>query len=111
MISKAESKFLRLSSRKVRDVINLIRGKDISRALITLDNVDRRPKYYVRKALLSAVANAKVKGVESNNLYISRITADEGVRWKRFRAAAFGRASSILKRTTHLKIELDLRGK
>ena len=81
------------------------------RALITLDSMSRRPKYYVRKALLSAVANAKVKGVESNDLYVSRITADEGARWKRFRAAAFGRAASILKRTTHLKIELDLKGK
>ncbi|MFQ5681134.1 MAG: 50S ribosomal protein L22 [Candidatus Omnitrophota bacterium] len=109
MIAKAETKFLRLSPRKVRDVVNLIRGKDVSRALVTLSHLRKRPVVSVEKTLRSAVANAGVKGVNSEQLYISRITADEGARWKRFRAAAFGRANRILKRTTHLKIELDIK--
>jgi len=54
------------------------------------------------------VDNAKQKGLDETQLYISKITADSGPSWKRYRAEAFGRASVILKRTAHLKIELDL---
>jgi large subunit ribosomal protein L22 len=110
MIAKAENRFLRISSRKVREVIDLIRGEDVTSALSILSHINKRPKYYVEKTLRSAVANAKVKGIKEDDLYISRITADEAARWKRYRAVAFGRATMILKRTTHLKIELDLKG-
>lgn len=111
MIAKAKNKFLRLSPSKIRQVIDLVRGEDVSRALTLLSHMNRRPKDYVVKTLKSAIANAGVKGIQPNELYISRITADEGVRWKRHRAVAFGRAMGILKRTTHLNIELDLKGK
>ncbi|PIQ88366.1 MAG: 50S ribosomal protein L22 [Candidatus Omnitrophica bacterium CG11_big_fil_rev_8_21_14_0_20_42_13] len=111
MISRAENKFLRLSPRKTREVIDLIRGEDVSYALGLLPNLNKRPRDYVLKTLRSAIANAKVKGIEPQQLYISRISADEGARWKRYRAAAFGRAAPILKRTVHLKIELDLKHK
>lgn len=108
MIAKAENRFLRISSRKTRGVIDLIRGADVSHAVILLSNLNKGPKVFIYKTLKSAIANARVKGIEPERLYISRITADEGARWKRYRAAAFGRATKILKRTTHLKIELDL---
>jgi large subunit ribosomal protein L22 len=62
----------------------------------------------IGKILSSALANAKTKGLDVGRLVISKIVADEGPRWKRFRPAAFGRATEILKRTSHISIELDL---
>lgn len=111
MIAKAENKFIRVSPRKVREVINLIRGEDVLRAINLLGGLNRRPVTTIKKTLQSAVANAKTKGLMPEQLYICRIIADQGPMWKRFRAASFGRASGILRRTTHLKIELDLKGK
>lgn len=107
MLAKAQVKFIRGSGKKVRQVVDLIRGMNASEALDFLRFVDKRPTYYVRKVLHSAIANAKVKGLDVDKLVISKITADDGPRWKRFRAAAFGRATEILKRTSHIKIELD----
>lgn len=111
MIAKAENKFVRIAPRKVREVINLIRGEDTRKAQALLCNLNRRPVATVQKTLTSAIANAKSKGIEEGQLYISRITADEGPMWKRFRAVSFGRATEIFRRTTHLRIELDLKGK
>ena len=65
----------------------------------------------ISKVLNSAVDNAKQKGLMEDQLFISRIVADQGPSWKRFRAASFGRATPILKKTTHLTIELDLKTK
>lgn len=109
MISKAEGKFLRISPSKVRIVLDLIRGKDVIAAQAILLHLNKRSKEYLIKILKSAVANAKVKGFSSDKLYISRIVCNCGPMWKRFKAAAFGRASSIVKRTAHIIIELDLK--
>lgn len=108
MIAKAEVRFIRGSARKIRQVIDLIRGMNAAEAMGFLKFVNKRPTYYVAKVLHSAVANAKSKGLDAQELVISKITADEGPRWKRHRAATFGRAAEILKRTSHIKIELDL---
>jgi large subunit ribosomal protein L22 len=94
---------------KMRQVVDLIRAKDIKEAQAILTTVNKRAKEFIVKILKSAVANAKVKGFTEDQLYISRITCDNGPSWKRFKAAAFGRASPILRRTSHLKIELDLK--
>ena len=96
---------------KVRQVIDLIRGKDVVTSLSVLMNVNKGSTGAVRRTLNSAISSAKQKGLTEDQLYISKIVADQGPSWKRFRAAAFGRASSILKRTTHLTIELDLKTK
>ena len=111
MIVQAKGSFLRISPRKTRQVTDLIKGQDVSRALSILSNVNQRPKYYIEKILKSAISNAKQKGLNEDQLYISKITADEGPMWKRFRAVAFGRAAKITKRTSHIKIELDLKTK
>jgi large subunit ribosomal protein L22 len=108
MIAKAKARFIRVSSQKVRQVIGLIRGKDVSRALAILGHLNKGSRGIIIKTLKSAIANAKQKGLNESQLYISKITAVQGPSWKRYRAAAFGRASPILKRTTHLDIELDL---
>lgn len=107
MIAKAQGKFLRVSASKVKQVIDLIRGRDCNSALAILTSVNKRPKEYIIKILKSAIANAKQKGLKPEDLYISKIVADKGPSWKRFRAAAFGRATPILKRTAHLNIELE----
>jgi large subunit ribosomal protein L22 len=109
MISKAEGKFLRISPSKVRPVMDLIRGKGVLEAQAILLNLNKRPKEYLTKILKSATANAKIKGFGADKLFISKIVCNPGPMWKRFKAAAFGRAASIVKRTAHIKIELDLK--
>ena len=108
MLARAEARFIRGSGKKFRLVADLVRGMRASEALSYLRFVNKRATYYISKVLASAIANAKVKGLEVDHLIISHITADDGPRWKRFRAAAFGRATEILKRTSHIRIELDM---
>ena len=108
MIVKARGEYLRLSPLKVRQVIDLIRGKDVLHSLAVLTHLDKGPTRAISKILNSAVSSAKQKGLNEEQLYISRIIAEQGPHWKRFRAAGFGRATPILKRTVHLTIELDL---
>lgn len=73
-----------------------------------MTHVDKGSTKLITKVLNSAVSNAKQKGLSEDQLFVSKITADQGPTWKRFRAASFGRAAPIEKRTTHLTIELDL---
>lgn len=109
MISKAEGKFLRISPSKVRQVMDLVRHKDVTEAESILTLLNKRPKEFLIKILKSAIANAKHKGFNANQLYISKIICNVGPTWKRYKAAAFGRAAPIKKRTSHIKIELDLK--
>ena|SRR3989338_4795149 len=111
MIAKASGKFIRVSATKVRCVIDLIRNKDVVTSLTVLDHTQKGSAKIVKKILDSAISNAKQKGLSEDQLVISKITADHGASWKRYRAEAFGRAAVILKRTTHLNIELDLKTK
>lgn len=89
--------------------MDLIRDKDVLEAKSILASLNKRPKEYLIKILSSAVANAKVKGFSPEQLYISRIICDVGPAWKRYKAAAFGRAMPIKKRTSHIRIELDIK--
>jgi len=109
MIAKAQGKFLRISPPKVRQVMELIKNKDAKEAENILFHLNKRPKEYLIKILKSAIANAKVKGFNVNQLYISKLMCNPGPSWKRYKAAAFGRAAPILKRTSHIIIELDLK--
>lgn len=108
MIAQARGRYVRVAPMKVRQVIDLIRGKDVATSLTILTHADKGSTDLIKKVLNSAVSNAKQKGLTEDQLFISKITADQGPMWKRFRAATFGRATPILKRTTHLTIELDL---
>ena len=109
MIVKAENKHVRLAPPKVRQVMDLIRGKDVTQAQAILINLNKRPKENILKILRSAIANAKVKGFTDDQLYISKIICNVGPVWKRYKAAAFGRAVPLKRRTAHIKIELDLK--
>lgn len=107
MVAKAEAKYLRVSPFKVREVITLIKGRKIKTAADTLSAMNKKGAYCLEKVLKSAVANAKSKGHKEDNLYISKIVANPGPVLKRFRAASFGRAAGIQKRTAHILVELD----
>jgi len=107
MIARAEARFIRLVPTRVRQVLDLVRNRDVSEALALLTNLNKRPKEYLIKILNQAIANAKVKGFTQEQLYISKVVCDNGPSWKRYKAAAFGRATPIKKRTSHIRIELD----
>lgn len=109
MIAKAQGKFLRLTPPKVRQVADLIRNKDAQEAVSILTNLNKRPKEHMIKILKSAIANAKTKGFNVEQLYVSKVICNVGPSWKRYKAAAFGRAASIRKRLSHIKVELDLK--
>jgi large subunit ribosomal protein L22 len=109
MIVKAEGKFLRISPTKVRQVIDLLRNLDVLKAKGLLSALNKRPKEYLIKILNQAIANAKVKGFNPEQLYISKIICNIGPTWKRYKAAAFGRAAPIKRRTSHIRIELDIK--
>ena len=96
---------------KMRQVIDAIRGKDVPASQALLVQINKGSTGFVKKVLDSAVSNAKQKGLAEEQLYVSKITANGAGAWKRHRAASFGRATPILRRTTHLTIELDLKTK
>ena len=108
MIAQASARYMRVSPVKVRQVIDLIRGKDIHASLAILTHVNKGSTKMISKVLDSAVSNAKQKGLSEDQLFISEIRADQGPSWRRYRSAPFGRAVAISKKTTHLTIELDL---
>ena len=108
MISKASVLYARISPRKVRYVIDLIRRKKVREAEGILDGSPRRAGEIISKLLAQAVdAAAKNSHVPAESLFISKVTADGGPSMKRFRAASMGRASQIKKRTSHIHLELD----
>lgn len=111
MIAKATGRFLRVSPMKVRQVIDLIRGRDVISSLVILTHLHKGSVRHIQKILNSAISTAKQKGLREDELFISKIVADRGPMWRRYRAEAFGRASEILKRTTHLTVELDVKTK
>ncbi|MFC1514544.1 50S ribosomal protein L22 [Candidatus Omnitrophota bacterium] len=110
MIGKAKHKYLRVSPRKVNLVMELIRGRSVDSALSMLAHLNKAVSHHVNKLLRSALSNAQNKGADTADLsqiYVSKATADSGPTLKRFKAAAFGRATTIQKKTSHLLIELD----
>jgi len=111
MISKAVLRYIRITPRKFRLVLPLIKGKNPEEAIAILMTVKRGASKHAIDLLTSAIANAKRKdqGIDVSTLYISKMTADCGPTLKRFRAGSMGRASTICKRTSHLTVELDQR--
>jgi large subunit ribosomal protein L22 len=96
-------RFVRISPRKCRAVSSLVRGMDATTALQVLASDSHRGSYFINKLLKSAIAGAGEKGM-SRDLIVSTIRVDEGPTIKRFRPRAQGRATSILKRTSHIII-------
>ena len=105
-VSTAKLSNYRQAPRKVRLVADLVRGKSAARALALLEHLPKRASEPMAKLIRSAVANSKMSPGE---LYISKIAVNGGVVFKRMMPRARGRASQILKRTSHVTLELERR--
>ena len=105
MEAKAIARHVRIAPRKVRLVVDLIRGKKVGEALAILRLTPRSASPVVEKVLKSAVANAENNlQLDVDELVISSVFVDEGKTLKRFRPRAMGRASKINKRTSHITV-------
>ena len=105
---KAVARFVRVSPQKVRLVMAQVRGERVEDALGMLSFAPQKGAEILKKLVASAVANAQENtDMDVDNLYISKIYADEGPTQKRWRPRALGRATKILKRTSHLTVILD----
>ena len=110
MEAKAVARHIRIAPRKVRQEIDLIRGKDVGEAEAILQFVPNRAAKPVYKLLRSAVANAEQNHqMDTDSLYISAAYVDEGPILKRFRPRAHGRADRIDKRLSHITVVLKER--
>jgi len=106
--TRARARYVRISPRKARAVVDLIRGKSVDEARQILEFSPRAAARVVAKVLASAVANAENNnGLKAEGLYIAKAFVDEGPTLKRFRPRAMGRATRINKRTSHITIVLD----
>ena len=103
--AKAVLRFVRMTPRKMRMVIDLIRGRDVTEALTLLKYLPRAAAAVIEKLLQSAVANAGQRDLgDPESLRIVRAYVDGGPTLKRFQPRAQGRASPIHKRTSHVTI-------
>ena len=111
MEARAVSRFIRVSPRKMRLVVDEVRGKPVDDALTLLKFVPKGCAGVVAKTLRSAIANAEnTQSVDVDRLYVKRVNVDEAGMWKRFMPRGMGRATRIRKRLSHLTIVVDERG-
>jgi len=110
---QAKGKFLRIAPRKARTVVDMIRGRNASEASELLRFTPRSGARIVGKLLHSAVSNAQQQsaGIDVDSLYVKTVTVDEGPTkfMRRWRPRAMGRATRIIKRTSHITIVLENR--
>lgn len=105
MQANATAKYVRIAPRKVRLVIDLIRGKEVGEAIAILRHTPKAASPVVEKVLNSAIANASNNfSLDVNKLTVSEAFVNPGPTLKRFRPRAMGRASRIHKRTSHITI-------
>ena len=112
IVSKAIARHIRISPQKCRLVADLVRDRYVGEALTILRfSQKKKASAIVEKVLRSAVANAQQKSpeIDVDNLFIAEVFVNQGAQWKRFRAAPMGRATRILKRTSHVHVYLEER--
>jgi len=108
MEAKAHLKYARISPRKVKIVLDLIRGKDVATAMAILKNTPKSASEYLTKLLRSAVANAENNfNMDASKLYVSECFVCPGPTLKRIMPRAQGRAFRINKRTSHVTIAVS----
>jgi large subunit ribosomal protein L22 len=110
-MSTAKLRGARVSPQKARLVANLVRGRDVPEAIEILTFTSKKSAPLIRKLVESAVANAEQAddSVDVDALFVSSITVDMGPRLRRFRPRAQGRATRILKHTSHITVVLATR--
>lgn len=115
MESKAILRYARVSAQKARLVADLVRGMDVPDAIETLTFTRRKTAPMVRKLIESAVANAEQaaqrgdSGLDVDALFVKTIMVDQGPALRRFRPRAQGRATPVLKKTSHITVVLGTR--
>lgn len=110
MEAKAVAKYVRIAPRKVRVVMDLIRGKDVAEAFAILKFTPKVGADAIEKVLKSAVANAENNfDMDVDNLYVSSAYVDQGPTLKRIHPRSRGQAFKILKRTSHITVIVDER--
>ena len=115
MEAKAQARYVRVTPQKARRVVDLIRGKQAVEAVAVLRFAPQAAGETVLKVVESAIANARVKAeraseaFDEQNLVVAEVYVDDGPTLKRFRPRAQGRASQILKRTSHITVVLASR--
>ena len=110
MEAKASAKYIRVSPRKMRRSIDLIRGRHVEDARRILRLSPMGPNRTLIKVLESAVANAEQKQAIPENLMVAKAWVDEGPTLKRFRPRAYGRATQVRKRTSHVTVVVETLG-
>jgi large subunit ribosomal protein L22 len=107
--AQATARYVRTSAQKAGLVMDLIRGRDVNRALATLQYTRKGISHDIAKLLRSAIANAQQKdgfGGDVDRLYVSACYANQGPSMKRIRPAPMGRAFRVVKRTAHLTVHV-----
>ncbi len=102
----AKLKSAKISPIKVREVIGVAKGRNVNEALVLLKNSNRKAAFILKKLLESAVANALEKGFDVDSFNVKNITADDGLKMKRYQPRAMGRAGRIIKRTSNIIITI-----
>ena len=111
MESRASMKYVRTTPRKMRRAVDLIRGQHVEEARRILKFSTLGASHDLGKLLNSAIANAEQNpGVVADNLWISRAWVDEGPTLRRFRPRAYGRATKVRKRTSHVTVVVKTMG-
>ena len=103
---RAVAKYLRISPQKVRRLVHCVKGKSVEEGLDRLKFMPQKAAGLVEKTVRSALASAEEKNMDVDALVITNICVDQGPSLKRFRPRARGRASRILKRTSHITVIL-----
>ena len=107
MEAKAVAKYVRMSPIKLKPIADMVRGKDLNEALTILKFTPGKGAELMEKVVKSAAANAENNlDLDPDNLYVAEIYANQGPTMKRWRAGAQGRASMILKRSSHIGVTL-----
>lgn len=110
MEAKAIAKYVRISPRKLKPVTDLVRGKNVSEALAILKFTPHKGADILEKVINSAAANAENNhDMNTDKLYVAEVYANQGPTMKRWRAGSMGRASTILKRSSHVGVVLKER--
>ncbi len=108
MEAKAVGKYIRISPQKARLVADVVRGMGVDQAVTTLRFMPKKSAGILRKVIESAIANATQDDqIDVDNLYVKTILIDGGPSLKRIRPRAMGRATGIIKRTSHITVILD----
>lgn len=108
MEARAVGRYIRISPQKARLVADVVRGMGVDQAITTLRFMPKKGAGIIQKVVESAVANAtQDESTDVDNLYIKKIMVDGGPSLKRIRPRAMGRATGIIKRTSHITVVID----